>query len=121
MAYLPPGIPALQTTDLMETLTDTISESIAKADNPWLIVGGAFNRYVTSSIPLNVPELKKVDTGPTRGDAVLDYSFTNFGELIQHVHACFPIESNTHMSDHKSVSYEALLTHPAAFAWETSE
>ena len=43
--YLPPGITGKVITDIQETLTDAISESIAKADNPWLVCGGDFNRY----------------------------------------------------------------------------
>ena len=33
--YLPPGIPSKQVSDILETLTDAVSEAKAKADSPW--------------------------------------------------------------------------------------
>ena len=81
--YLPPGIKGEIMTDILEALTDAVSEAKAKADDPWLIIGGDFNRYDTSGVSLNVPELTQAVSEPTRGDATLDYSFTNFDSLIE--------------------------------------
>ena len=98
--YLPPGIPNKKLTEIMETLTDAISESVAKANDPWLVVGGDFNRYDTSNITQIIPQLARVHSSPTRGDATLDYSFTNFQHLIEKTTTCFPIESDHNKSDH---------------------
>lgn len=119
--YLPPEIQSKLLNDILETLTDAISEAIAKANDPWILVGGDFNRYNTSVISQTVPQLSKVDSEPTRRDATLDYTFTNFGQLIDKVQTCYPIESDHNKSDHMSVAYNAILTRPASFAWETSE
>ena len=107
--------------EIQETLTDAVSEAVAKASDPWLILGGDFNRYDMSIVSQMVPGLIIARSEPTRGDATLDYSFTNFDSLIERTETCFPIESEANKSDHKSVSYEAILTRPSSFAWETSE
>ena len=52
---------------------------------------------------------------------MLDYSYSNFGNLVEKVSTSYPIESETNKSDHRSVNYESMLTRPAAFVWETSE
>ena len=67
------------------------------------------------------PDLIKRQTGPTRGDAVLDYSFTNFEQMIERSEVCFPIESTNSKSDHCLIVYESRLNRPATFAWETHE
>ena len=58
--YLPPGLQGKTVTDVIETLTDAISEAIAKADNPWLIIGGDFKRYDLTTVTQLVPSLKKL-------------------------------------------------------------
>ena len=103
--YLPPGIPGKKLTDIQEALTDAISEATAKANNPWLIVGGDFNRYDMNIVTQMVPELAVVATKPTRGSATLDYVFTNFNTYIERTETCYPIESDTNKSDHMSVIY----------------
>ena len=91
-------------------MTDPISEAKAKALDPWLVVGGDFNQYDTSRISQNVPELIKAKSGPTRGEATLDYSFTNFDSLIENVTTCFPVEREINKPYHNSVVYESILT-----------
>ena len=53
------------------------------------------------------PDLEKKVTSPTRGDALLDYSYTNFESSIVKHHVCHPIESEENKSDHK-ISQEAV-------------
>ena len=53
---------------MLETLNDAISEAKAKADRPWLVIAGDWNKY---SIQLDTtikayPDLKKHLTGPDR-------------------------------------------------------
>ena len=55
--YLPPGMAGKLLTDVIEALTDDISKAKAKANDPWLIVGGDFNRYDTSNIAQIIPDL----------------------------------------------------------------
>ena len=57
--YLPPGIPCKKLTDIKEPLTDAKSEATAKANQPWLVLGGDFNRYDMSVLTQMVPELDK--------------------------------------------------------------
>ena len=72
--YLPPGIPGREFDKMMEALTDAITEAKSKADSLWIILGGDFNRYDTTVIERTVPDLTKVESEPTRGDATLDLS-----------------------------------------------
>ena len=106
---------------VLESLTDAISEAKAKANSPWLIVAGDWNHYDVSIVSKTYPDLIKRQTGPTRGDAVLDYSFTNFEQMIERSEVCFPIESTNSKSDHCLIVYESRLNRPATFAWETHE
>ena len=76
--YVPPSIGGKDYTLIMETLTDAITEAKTVANSPWLVVGGDFNQYDTSYVKQMIPDLEKVQTGPTRGEATLDYTFTNF-------------------------------------------
>ena len=75
-------------------------------------------RYGTSYIGQMSPDLTVIPTGPTRNDATLDYTFSNFTSLVESAETCFPIESSTNKSDHMSILYEAILTRPATFAWD---
>ena len=67
------------------------------------------------------PDLIRRQTGPTRKNATLDYSHTNFEEHITNSIVCFPIKSSSNKSDHSLIFYECMLPRPATFAWETHE
>ena len=71
--YIPPKVPKKSVQEIFESLTDAISEARAKANSPWLIIAGDWNRYDTSAISNAFPDLKKRETAPTRNDALLDY------------------------------------------------
>ena len=88
----PPKDTKKEIDNLMESLTDAISEAKAKADSPWLIMGGDWNRYNTKLITDTFTDLIKRNTEATRGTAVLDYSFTNFESMITESEVCFPLE-----------------------------
>ena len=96
--YIPPKLKKKEVTSILETLTDAISEAKAKANCPWIVVAGDWNRYNTSSITKLFPDLKKKETGPTRGAATLDYSFSNFDDQIVNAEVCFPVESKDNSS-----------------------
>ena len=68
--YLPPKIPKKKMEEIMETLTDAISEARAKSDSPWIVLGGDWNRYDTAPILTMYPDLKIKNTSATRGNAV---------------------------------------------------
>ena len=105
--------------NMQETLVDAISEACAKADSPWLVIAGDWNRYDLSCIADSYPNLSMVETPPTRGDALLDYSFTNFP--VDKAEVSFPVESDNSKADHAIINYECMLERPASFAWETHE
>ena len=118
--YLPPKINKVDLDTIMETLTDLISEARAKTENPWVIVAGDWNRYDTTLITAMYPDIIMKNTEPTRGRALLDYSFANFD--IEKAVVSFPVESETGTtSDHAVVNFECLLERPANFTWETHE
>ena len=119
--YLPPNINKDTIEAIMETLTDSIGEAKAKTENPWIVIGGDWNRYNTNAIPQMFPDLQLHLTTPTRGDAILDYVYTNFESFISHSEVAFPVESNSNPSDHGIVICEAKLERPASYAWETHE
>ena len=42
--YLPPKMPKNKVDSIFETLTDAISEAKAKANSPWMIIAGDWNK-----------------------------------------------------------------------------
>ena len=106
---------------VLESLTDAISEAKAKSDNPCIVIAGDWNRYKTDLITTMFPDLTVHPTGPTRGTATLDYTFTNFEDFVVRSEVSFPIESEVNKSDHELVNYFCMLERPATFAWGTHE
>ena len=63
--YMPPKLNKKQADSILETLTDAISEAKAKANSPWIVVAGDWNRYNTELISTMFPDLERRITGPT--------------------------------------------------------
>ena len=118
---LPPGMNKKKVEAILESLTDAISEAKAKSDCPWLIIAGDWNRYDTRTIHTMYPDITVHKTGPTRGNATLDYVLTNFEAVIVRSQVCFPVELAKNASDHAMVLIESNLERPVSFVWETHE
>ena len=72
--YLPPSLGRAQAERIIEALTDAISEAKAKANSPWMIIAGDWDKHKTDLITNTFPDLTVRQTAPTRGLATLDLS-----------------------------------------------
>ena len=60
--YMPPKFVKKDSELVIETLIDAVSEARAKANSPWIVIAGDWNRYDTSGISKAFPDIKKLTT-----------------------------------------------------------
>ena len=92
-------------------LSNAIAE--AKSTNKgWFAIGGDWNnRHISTALEI-YPDLKILETPPTRKDRILDKIASNFNDFSKAV-VCQPIEGKMgQVSDQKIVIMEALLPRP---------
>ena len=106
---------------MLETIADTVNEAKATSDG-WFLLGGDWNGRSLEGILNLFPDLKIIQTGPTRKDKTLDILLSNFCPYVTNTQTCFPIEGESgQTSDHKIVLVESHLPRPKAFRWEVHE
>ena len=100
--YAPPNLTREKADDLLNYLSDVISEGKRKFDNCTVIVCGDFNQWPAESLLDEHPDLFEVDHGPTRRGRAIDRSFVNFGRSIIESGTLSPLETEQGVqSDHK--------------------
>ena len=102
--YIPPKTSAAQ----FDRIGDCISERIGRAknehDDPYIVIGGDFNRRELAGKIANYPDIIKQDVGNTRGLAQLDCCYSNLAEGIRQVKTCRPLmDERGNESDHSIV------------------
>ena len=96
-----------QVRDLMESLADAIEKVKLELNDPYIIVGGDFNKKDVTALD-DFPDIKIRPSDPTRKDAVLDRIATNIEEANTTIRD--PLESEEgRKSDHSVVTVEAKL------------
>ena len=104
VVYLPPYYNAEQNRSLLRYINDAVQALKSKYDDPYIFVGGDFNRRIFRQAVIDHPELKEVDTGSTRGNVTLDIIASNINELVVDSGTVEPIHSNEGTpSDHLTV------------------
>ena len=90
--YLPPQTRVPQVRAIMETLSNEISRAKTEMNDPMIIIGGDFILKPHREAFQDFPDLVTLQTGPTRGDHVLDLAKTNIADST----ACLrpPLESD---------------------------
>ena len=102
--YISPRCRAAQVQDALERLSDAVRKIKETFNDPFITVGGDFNRSRVEEALSEFPDLQIVATPPTRGRANLDKMATNFDEDILNVKVCPPLVSNHgQRSDHNTV------------------
>ena len=75
-----------------------------KYEDPYIIVGGDFNRRDHTRATLDHPDLKPVETKPTRGQLVLDIISTNMKDMVVDKGTADPIENQAEIATgHRTV------------------
>ena len=119
--YIPPKLTRQQSTEFLDTLSDAIAECKMSSEG-WFVIGGDWNNRSLVDILDVYPDLKRIETPPTRKNNVLDILLSNIGQYVRNKQVCAPIEGEFgQVSDHKMVLIEAMLPRPRAFSWETHE
>ena len=102
--YIPPWYNAEQNKSLFKHTNDAILALKSKYEDPYIVVGGDFNRRDFKAATSEFPDIKAVDTEPTRGTAVLDILGSNMNELLIDKGTADPIQSEEGTpTDHNTV------------------
>ena len=68
------------------------------------------------------PDISRVVSSPTRKDAVLDITLTNYTQYVERVMVNYALESGDgKKSDHKVLQIDSVLPRPRAFVWEVHQ
>ena len=109
-AYISPRCKAAQVNDALEKLCDAIRKIKETFNDPFITIGGDFNRAKVEDALGEFPDLQVVCTPPTRGQANLDKIATNFDEDIINVKVRPPLTGDRgQVSDHNIVIIQSNL------------
>ena len=83
--YIPPSQRVEQTKQLMECLADCIEKVKLELGDPYVIIGGDFNRRVITATD-DFPDIQILGSGGTRGGVDLDKVLTNVdGAVVERI------------------------------------
>ena len=100
--YAPPNLTRATAGQLLEYLSDVVSEGKRKFRDCTIIICGDFNQWPVDCLLDDHPDLTEVHHGPTRGDRSIDRSFVNFGRSIIEATTLEPLETEDgRQSDHR--------------------
>ena len=120
--YMPPGLPVASVSASLTYLVDAILELKSRFKDPFICISGDFNGYKVQSYLDDYPDLVLVETGPTRGDRVLDLIYTNFHSDILKSGTLSPLVCDSGdgaASDHRVVFCTSELKTFEAYEWQT--
>ena len=120
--YAPPNLTRHRAEELLEYISDVISEGKRRFNNCTIIVCGDFNQWPAESILQDHPDLSEIAHGPTRGTRCIDRSFTNFGRSITESGTLEPLESEEgSKSDHRmawaKASFDSIRSKKTSFTF----
>ena len=100
--YIPPKTDAASLLRLKIELKDKLEIIKQEVGDYDVYIGGDTNRRPIDDCFENFPEIKRLDAGPTRGDALLDVCYTNANEYIVDQKTCQALEDEEGIkSDHR--------------------
>ena len=105
--YLPPKMTVNDLNECCSVLSTNIEMVKTKYDDPLIIITGDFNKKKIGPGIEDYPDLKLIQTKPTRQGAHLDLVFTNFEQLIMSTHTLPPLESN---DDNSKSDHDIIMT-----------
>ena len=93
--YLPPALKADQVKKCLSEVNDAVIHIKNKYNDPYIIVGGDFNKTDIKRALADHSDIAQISTEPTRGGSVLDIIATNFNDLVVDSGVTEPIQSET--------------------------
>ena len=103
--YISPRCRAPQVHDALERVADVIRKVKDLFPDPFIALGGDFNKAKIEEASNEFPDLTIVNSPPTRGDAKLDLMATNFESDIEAVSLYSPL----HTEDGKTSDHGVLI------------
>ena len=107
--YIPPRTRAKQVTAIMDMLNDEISKAKTELNDPIIILGGDFNKKPYGDAVNDFPDIKLLNTGPTRKNETLDLVFTNIHESDASIEPPLETQDGSLKSDHSTVLVLSLI------------
>ena len=98
VAYVPPWYNKHQNDSVLKTINDAILHVKNIYDDPYILLGGGFNRRDSRRASTDTPSIKPILTGPTKGNSVLDIMSSNFNNLLTDTGATSPISNDDNTS-----------------------
>ena len=80
--YIPPWYAAERSRKCLRYVNDCLLLLTTRYDDPYIFIGGDYNRRDARMAAADFPHIKIVNTPPTRGNACLDLISTNVPDLI---------------------------------------
>ena len=100
--YAPPNLTQSRAQQLIEYVSDVVSEAKRRYLDCSIILCGDFNQWSIEQVVEDHPDLSEVCHGATRGELSIDRSFTNFGRSLAEFGTLEPLETdNGAPSDHR--------------------
>ena len=106
-AYIPPGATVRTGKAFLRTITDVIDNVKKKLKNPFVLVGGDFNRIKIHQALEQYHDIEILHTPPRCGNATLDVLVTNITECQARVLPPLHTPNTQKKSDHLVVVMEA--------------
>ena len=115
-AYISTRLKADEYHDLLEALCQIILKIKSSATNPYVILGGDFNRTDIGEVIDDYGDMQVVPTSGTRGTAVMDLCAVNFLSDIKECYNHSPLEAGDGSSSgHSFLTFRFGLRHKHEF------
>ena len=99
--YLPPNLIKSKANRAAEIISDNITEIETKFESPIICLSGDFNQFGLNNIIADHPDIKLLNSPPTRKEAKLDLIATNIEQFNKECFTSTPLEGYESVSDHK--------------------
>ena len=92
--YLPLNLKADQAAGALDFIRGAVVEMKRKFQDPYVVVSGDFNQWKVDETLEDFPDLSETDVGPTRGNRLIDRSFSNFARSVRECGTLPPLEAD---------------------------
>lgn len=116
--YIPPQYSAAESRRCLEFIEDSIIKLKGQFKDPYILIGGDFNKRDIDGALANFPDLSLVSSLPTRDGQNLDRIYVNFRSQVFETGVLKPLENSAGVrSDHSVVYALARLKRIRSFEW----
>ena len=119
--YIPPNVSVPQSNACLEHIMGLVIEAKRRYKDPYIIVSGDFNQWRIEKALEEFTDMHETVAGPTRGNRVIDRTFTNFEKIIES-RILEPLETDgddghIRTSDHRLFYMRVKLRRKERYRW----